>query len=143
MLEKIHYKDGLDVSYGTDVSDATVVDQETRQNNDSHEKHQDKTPRKVDVQKLYKNIPTGQQKDFKGSKKEISRFSRSHHKGGGVGIWAHESLSTSIVAKVFENSISDHNTILCSTNLGSTPKVSHTEFKRSFRLTMSIVLSKT
>nr|CAI5841888.1 unnamed protein product [Callosobruchus analis] len=27
--------------------------------------------------------------------KEISRFSRSHHKGGGVGIWAHESLSVS------------------------------------------------
>nr|CAI5844720.1 unnamed protein product [Callosobruchus analis] len=51
MLEKIHCKDGLDVSYGTDVSDATVVDQETRQNNDSHEKHQDKTPRKVDVSK--------------------------------------------------------------------------------------------
>nr|CAI5853490.1 unnamed protein product [Callosobruchus analis] len=51
MLEKIHCKDGLDVSYGTDVSDATVVEQETRQNNDSHEKHQNKTPRKVDVSK--------------------------------------------------------------------------------------------
>nr|CAI5858236.1 unnamed protein product [Callosobruchus analis] len=51
MLEKIHCKDGLDVSYGTDVPDATVVEQETRQSNDSHEKHQDKTPRKVDVSK--------------------------------------------------------------------------------------------
>nr|CAI5854066.1 unnamed protein product [Callosobruchus analis] len=135
MLEKIHCKDGLDVSYGTDVSDASVVEQETRQNNDSHEKHQNKTPRKKIVQK-YSNrtAKTVMHKDrgFQGFK-EISRFSRFHHKGGGVGIWAHESLSTSIVAKVIENSISDHNTILCSTKLGSTPKVSHTEVKRSFK----------
>nr|CAI5823026.1 unnamed protein product [Callosobruchus analis] len=160
MLEKIHCKDGLDVSYGTDVSDATVVEQETRQNNDSHEKHQDKTPRKVDVSKNCTKIfqPDSKKSDAQRQRrfKEISRFSRSHHKGGGVGIWAHDSLSvsklelsdycieqhfeicgalwrTSIVAKVIENSISDHNTILCSTNLGSTPKVSHTEFKRSFK----------
>nr|CAI5824091.1 unnamed protein product [Callosobruchus analis] len=137
MLEKIHCKDGLDVSYGTDVSDATVVEQETRQNNDSHEKHQNKTPRKVDVSKNCTKIfqPDSKKSDAQRQRrfKEISRFSRFHLKGGGVGIWAHESLSTSIVAKVIENSISDHNTILCSTKLGSTPKVSHTEFKRSFK----------
>ncbi|VEN43676.1 unnamed protein product, partial [Callosobruchus maculatus] len=32
--------------------------------------------------------------EFQGFQ-EISRFSRSHHKGGGVGIWAHETLSVS------------------------------------------------
>nr|CAI5836147.1 unnamed protein product [Callosobruchus analis] len=170
MLEKIHCKDGLDVSYGTDVSDATVVEQETRQNNDSHEKHQDKTPRKVDVSKNCTKIfqPDSKKSDaqrqrqiialsFKGSKKyhvspgpitkeEEWVFGLTIHYLYGMKNYIYQptrqshildhlftNLQTSIVAKVIENSISDHNTILCSTNLGSTPKVSHTEFKRSFK----------
>nr|CAI5824320.1 unnamed protein product [Callosobruchus analis] len=47
MLAKIHCREGLDVSYGTDVSDATVVEQEMRQDNDTH----DKIPKKIDVPK--------------------------------------------------------------------------------------------
>nr|CAI5848791.1 unnamed protein product [Callosobruchus analis] len=104
---------------------------ETRQDNDTH----DKTPRKVpkNCTKIYK--PDSKTNDAQKQRrfKEISRFSRSHHKGGGVGIWAHESLSTSVVAKVIENSLSDHNTILCSMSLSSTPKVSHIQFKRSIK----------
>nr|CAI5834246.1 unnamed protein product [Callosobruchus analis] len=238
MLEKIYCNDGLDVSNGTDVSDATVLEQETRQDNDTY----DKTPRKF--------------QEFK----EISRFSMSHHKGGGVGIWAHKSLSvrklelsdycieqhfeicgalwrvnpelklcmltlyrspggtgdlaiflhqlnvaldsifisnvliilsgdfnldpqrdrhyysllstllrsygmknyisqptrqshildhfftnlqTSVIARVIENSLSDHNTIICSTNLSSTLKYLILNSREVSRLTMSIVSSKT
>ncbi|VEN55100.1 unnamed protein product [Callosobruchus maculatus] len=226
ILEKIHGKDGLDASYSTDVSDATVVEQETYQNNkDSHENHQDKTPRIIDVPKnCTKTASLDSQKNnadrqrrrnknkgrtavfgngdgdksnitavkrktwvyvgriapatgvtgmknhcdavfpgrlvdiellpqWKNSRTEAFKikidqdmldakhtvieiillnfkvFKRYH---ASPGLITKEEEWTPVDVKVIDNSLSDHNTILCNTNLGSTPKVSHTEFKRNF-----------